>query len=111
MRRDEIPEDDVVSEAELGEDPLHDRRACLGGPAPGELPLGREGDSAYTSTSVAGRFPYQEDGGRTALRQIDSKAATPHLGSPAFAIEVESRPDARAGEALDQSLHRLPQDA
>ena len=45
MRRDDVPEENVLVDAEVGEYAMDDRRGRLGRSAAGEEPLGRERDS------------------------------------------------------------------
>ena len=61
MRRDEVPEQDVVLEPELRERPLHDRRGRLRRPAAGQLALGGERNPRDARAAVAGRLADEQD--------------------------------------------------
>ena len=70
VRRDDVPEEDIVLDAELGEDAVDDRRGRLGRAAAGELPLGREGQPGDAGTAVAGSLPDEEDRSGAPLQEV-----------------------------------------
>jgi len=51
--RHEVPEQDVVGDPELCERSVHDRRADLGRPGTGQLPLGREREPGNARSAIA----------------------------------------------------------
>lgn len=53
VRRDEVPENDVVDDPEFREGPMDDRRADLGRPGTGQLPLGREREPGNARSAIA----------------------------------------------------------
>jgi hypothetical protein len=61
MRRDDVPEQDVVDELQLGEHPLDDRRRRLGRTRPGELPLGRERDTGDARAAIPRSLADEEE--------------------------------------------------
>src|SRR6266508_4740796 len=61
MRRHDVPEEDVVFEAELGEDAVDDGCSGLGGPFPGQLALGGEGQARDARAAIAGCLADQKD--------------------------------------------------
>ena len=67
MRRDDIPEQNVVRKPELGEHAVHDRRGRFGRARAGDLTLGGEGEPRNPAAAITGRFSHEEDL-RAALR-------------------------------------------
>lgn len=70
MRRDDVPEEDVFLELELGEHTLDDRRRRLGGACAGQLALRGEGNARDARTPIARRLSDEEEGRAASLVQI-----------------------------------------
>ena len=70
MCRDDVPEEHVVLDAELGEDAVDDRGRRLGRAGAGEEPLRRERDPRDAGAPVARRLADQEDPRRRARVEI-----------------------------------------
>src|SRR5919197_3612305 len=60
VRRDDIPEQDVLFEPELRKHAMDDGRGCLGRALAGELVLRGEGQPADARSAVAGRLADEE---------------------------------------------------
>jgi hypothetical protein len=56
MRRDDIPEQNVLDHPEPGKYPVHDGRTRFSRACASELPLGREGNSRDAGAPAAGRL-------------------------------------------------------
>src|SRR3989442_7169745 len=89
-------------EAELSEDAVHDRRCCCRRPGAGQLPLGREGDSADARATVARGFAYKQQ------RGVDARSEVPlqPVGEARVPVLVEGAADLRGGETLYQRSQR-----
>jgi hypothetical protein len=61
MCRDDVPEQDVFFDPELGENAVDDRRARLRRAAPGQLALRGEREAGNASTAVPGRLADEHD--------------------------------------------------
>ena len=61
MSGNDVPEENVVLEAELREHPMNDRGRRLGGPGAGELALRRERDSRDPRTAVSRSLADEKD--------------------------------------------------
>jgi hypothetical protein len=61
MRRDDVPEQDVAFNPELGKRGVDDRRGRLGRPVAGQLPLRGERDPADPGAAVPRCFADQND--------------------------------------------------
>lgn len=101
VRRDDVPEEDVVGEPELVEDAVDDRRRGLGGARARQLALRREWDPAHARAPVAGRLGDEEERRVGALLEIGGEPGTEKRGAVALAVEVERRPDPGFGERVD----------
>ena len=77
MRRHDVPEQHVVLDPELPQDPVHDRRGRLGGAIAGQLPLGRERESAHTRTSIACGFADEDRFHVPALSKVRTQPSSP----------------------------------
>jgi hypothetical protein len=62
MGRNDVPEQDLVLDAELPKDTVDDRRRRVGRAGPGQLPLRGERDPAQPGAAVAGRLADEQDG-------------------------------------------------
>jgi hypothetical protein len=93
MRRDDIPEQDVLLEPKLRENAVDDRRAGLGRPAAGELPLRRERDSRDARAPVTGGFANEQQRSVFARAEVRGEALATGLRPVAVAIEVECLAD------------------
>ena len=111
MCRDDVPEQDVVLEPELGEHAVDDRRARLRRPGARELALGRERDPGDARPAVPGGFSHQHNRRAFLRRQVDSQPFSPQART---AVLVERVADPGGGEArlpvfpADDVLERLP---
>src|SRR5438105_4793732 len=97
MGRDDVPEQYIVFEPELGEDAVDDRRGRLGGPRPGQLPLRGEGNAAPPGAAVAGRFSDEDRRGVRPSREVGTQPRPAQLGA---GVLVVRRTDPRRGEAV-----------
>jgi hypothetical protein len=61
MGRDDVPEQHLAGEAQLGQDAVDDRRRGLGRPPAGELSLRRERDPGHPGAAVAGRLAHEQE--------------------------------------------------
>jgi len=61
VRRDDVPEEDIILDAELGQDAVDDCRGRLGGATTGEQALRRERNPGDAGAAIAGCLPDQED--------------------------------------------------
>ena len=99
MGRDDVPEQHLALQAELGQDAVDDRRRGLGRAGARELALGREGDAADAGTAVAGGFADEDDLRIPATLEI---AAEPVAQQGRRGVLVVRLPDLRVGEPLDE---------
>jgi hypothetical protein len=60
MRRNDIPEQNVVGETEPSKDALHDGRGRLGGTRTRQLSLGGEGEARDSCPTIPGRLADEE---------------------------------------------------
>jgi hypothetical protein len=60
VRRDDVPEQDLLLEAELDEDAVDDGGCRFCRPVPRELPLGGERNAADAGPAIAGGLPDEE---------------------------------------------------
>jgi len=104
MRRHDVPEQDVLREAEAPEDAVDDRRRRLGRTAAAELPLGGERQAADAGAAVAGRLADEQK------RRVEPRFEV--LGEPPATkrlvrVLVVGRADSSVGEPGDEAAHRL----
>lgn len=102
MGRDDIPEQHVGLELELGERPVDDRRGRLGRAGAGELALRREGQTTDARAAVAGCFADEQVARVSSPVQIGVEALAPQLG---IGVLVERVADVRRGQSLDEASH------
>jgi len=57
----DVPQQDVVLDAELAQDAVHDRRARFGGSGSGDLPLGCERDTAHARAAKPRSLADEDD--------------------------------------------------
>jgi hypothetical protein len=74
MRRDDVPEQHLLLEPELGQDAVDDRRRCLGGAVSGQLALGRERHAGDAGTAVARRLADEQDRSLASAFEVGGKA-------------------------------------
>src|SRR5262245_56531322 len=99
MRRNDVPEEHVVGDAELGQDTMDDRRARLRRTRARQLPLGRERDAADACAAVAGSFA-DEDRRRVAAREeVLAEALAQRLRARVLVVR---RADARTRKTFDE---------
>lgn len=103
MSRNEIPEENVVGHAELGQDAVHYRRARLSGSGTRELALGGEWNPADPRPSVTGGLSDDQEPGSAVRRQVVRQPFAPKLGANAVAVEVEGLPDSSRSKAWDEA--------
>lgn len=106
VRRDDVPQKDVVLYSELSEDAVDDRRRRFRGTGSRELAFRRERDAGDASTAIAGRFPDEEDRRSGALLQVRGEPPAEQLGPRAFGVLVERPTDPRRGELVHECLGR-----
>lgn len=97
MRRNDIPEQDVLAEPELRERALDDRRGRLGRTTAGELALRRERDAADPGAAISGRLADDQERRLDAALEIREEASAEELRA---GVLVERRPDPRLCESL-----------
>jgi acylphosphatase len=98
MSRNHVPEEHALFEPELREDPVKNRRRCLGRPAAGYLPFGGERNPAHARAAVAGRLTHEEDWRLPARGQVSAQAVAQECRPLSMPVEVERRSDSRLGE-------------
>jgi len=76
MGRDDVPQQDVVLDAELLEHAVDDRRRRLGRPGARELAFGRERDAADASAAIAGGLADEDDPSSAMLGEIGLEAVS-----------------------------------
>src|SRR5205823_11852234 len=91
VRRDDVPEENLVLEVELGEHAVDDRRRRLGRPRPRELPLRGERNPRDTRAAIAGRFADEQDSRACALVEIALEPSAQERRALAVAVEVVRR--------------------
>jgi hypothetical protein len=99
VRRDDVPQQDVVLELELREHAPDDRRRRLGRAGAGELALGRERQAADARAAVAGRLADKQVARRRAPRQVVPQPLAAELRA---GVLVERRADAGPREPVDE---------
>lgn len=102
MRRHDVPEQDVLIQAELGEHAVHDRRGRLGRAAARELPLGREGQAADSSAPVTRGLSDQDDRRPRPGLEIGRE---PLSARPTTAVLVVRIADPGRGQAVYQRVY------
>jgi acylphosphatase len=100
VSRHGVPEENLLLELELGENAVKDRRRGFAGPAPGELALRGEGNSAHARPAVAGRLADEEDRCVPALCQVAEQAVPQKRRACSVPVEVEGRSDPNLPEGL-----------
>ena len=95
MGRDDVPEQNVLLEPEIGENAVHDRRGCLGGPGARQLPLGRERDAAEPGSAISRGLTDEEERCRPARLEVCCEPAAQQLR---LRVLVERLADTRGGE-------------
>ena len=103
MRRDDVPEEDVLDQLELGESTMDDRRRRLCWPCTGELTLRRERDAGDARAPIPRRLADDKETRVTACHEIGGEALAPERR---VAVLIERPPDASNGERSDE-LARL----
>jgi hypothetical protein len=101
MSRDDVPEQDVVLEPELGKGAVHNRRGRLCWTSPRELMLGGERHAAYPRSSIARRLPHEQVTRRFPRAQVLGEPPASELRA---GVLVEGRADLRVGELLDEQV-------
>lgn len=106
MGGDDVPEQYIALDAELGEDTVDDRRCRLGRPAPGEEALRRERDPGDASAAIARRFTDEQDAGPAASVEIRGEPVAPLGSARAVPVEVRGPPDPGGNETVYERTHR-----
>src|SRR5581483_6734912 len=101
VRRHDVPEQDVVGDAELVEHPVDDRRGGLGGAGARQLPFRRERDAADARPSIPSRLADEHDRRIRPRAEIRRQPLATQLGR---GVLVVRRADPRACERVDE-LH------
>jgi len=99
MRRDDVPEQDIVLDPELDEDAMHDRRGRLRGAGAGQLALRRKGHAADARAAIARRFADENDLRSRTLLEIRTKPVAAQLRTRVLIVR---RADARACKPVDE---------
>ena len=97
MRRDDVPEQHLVLDAELRQHAVHDRRRRLRGAGARELALGREGDAADPRTAVARRLADEGDLGAGSGLEVRTEPLTAARRRRVLVVRVA---DSRPGELV-----------
>ena len=108
VRRNDVPEQDVVGEIELIEHAVDDRRRRFRRTGPRQLPLGSEGDAGNARSAVAGRLADEEDRRVGVCLEIGRKPRAPQRGVRSLPVEVRCLPDAGSRKPVDERAHRDP---
>ena len=108
MRRHDIPEQNLVGEAELGQDPVHDRRGRLGGPGSRQLALGREREPGNTGTSVSRRLADEQQRRVGARVEVGGQPVPARRSALSVPVEVVRPPDPGRREPVDERAHLHP---
>ena len=103
MSRDDVPEQDVLLEAELGEHAMDDRRRGFHWPAPRELALGGEGQAGDPGAPIAGGFADEHDRRVSAGVEVRRE---PLSAQRRIRVLVKGLADLRRGEPLYQRSQR-----
>jgi hypothetical protein len=77
MRRNDVPEQDVLRQSELGEHAVNDRRAGLRRSGAGELALRGERDAGDPRTEVAGSLADEQEGRVAAALEVRLQPLAP----------------------------------
>lgn len=91
VRRDNVPEQHLLLDPELGEHAVDDRRRRLGRAAAGQLALGGEGDARDPRAAVARRLADEQQRRLLSRAEIREQALAPQIRGGAVTIEVEGR--------------------
>lgn len=99
MRRDEVPEQDVVLDAELAQNSAHDRRARFRGTRARQLPLGGERDSGDARAAVTGGLTDEQHASVRVLAQVRGESLAQRLRVRVLVVRVA---DSRVRERVDE---------
>jgi len=103
MCRDDVPEQHLVLDPELGQHAVDDRGACLRRAAPGQLALGGEGNPAHARAPIARGFPHEHDRCALARFQVGRQPCSPQART---AVLVERSSDPGPCELVYQCSQR-----
>jgi hypothetical protein len=106
MRRHQVPEKDVLLEAQVGEDAMDDGRGGLAGSATRQLTLGCERDAADARAAIAGRLADQKETGGTSDLEVTLQALSSDVGALAVTVEIERVANVSVGQAGDEVADR-----
>jgi hypothetical protein len=101
MGWNDVPEENLLRELELGERSLHDRGCRLRRARTRDLSLGGERQTADARSAVAGGLADEHIARICSLAQVGRKAFAPKRGSR---VLVERRPDPRPRQLPDERL-------
>jgi acylphosphatase len=108
VRRDDVPEQDLVLDAELREDAPDDRRGRLGRTRPGQLPLRGERNAAHAGTEVAGGLADEEDACTATAFEVVGQPVAAKARPRAVPVEVEGRADSSLGQEAHEAGRAHP---
>src|SRR3954447_14595127 len=97
MRRDDVPQEHLVLNPQLGEHAVDDRRRRLRRARARELPLGRERNAAHAGATVAGRLADQDDPGLATSLEIRTEPLAQVRRSAVLVVRLA---DSGAGETI-----------
>ena len=106
MGRDDVPQENVVGEAELGERALDDRRGRLARPAARELALGRERDSRDARAAVARCLADEQDARVRRALKVGGQPPPQERCSLTLRVLVEGVADPGSSQLVDECRRR-----
>ncbi len=106
MRGDDVPEEHVLLQAELGEHAMDDGRARLGRARAGELTLRRERDPGDARTAVPGRLSDQHEARAGTSFEVRDEPPAQQRGARSLGVLVERLSDPSGRELLGECGRR-----
>jgi hypothetical protein len=106
MGRHDVPEEDVVLDRQLPQDPVHDRRRRLRRAAAGELALRGERDPRDAGSAVARRLADEEDPGASAALEVRGEPSAQEPRPRPLGVLVERATDPSGGELVHEGDRR-----
>ncbi len=108
VRRDDVPEQHIAVETELGEGAVDNGGGRLGRAQAGQLALRGERDPRHAGATVAGRLAHEQVAGARRLVQVALDPLAQQRRALAVPVEVVGRADPRGSEPLDEPSRHDP---